>query len=64
MTVCAFLNQDGRQVLFGVTPAGAVVGQQVGEHTIEELSAELQRIKPPAFPTVEGAPWTAAGRSS
>ena len=56
MTVCAFLNQDGGQVLFGVTPAGAVVGQQVGEHTIEELSAELQRIKPPAFPTVERAP--------
>ena len=56
MTVCAFLNQDGGQVLFGVTPVGAVVGQQVGEHTIEELSAELQRIEPPAFPTVERVP--------
>ena len=53
MTVCAFLNQGGGQVLFGVTPDGAVVGQQVGEHTIEELSAELQRIDPPAFPKVE-----------
>ena len=52
-TVCAFLNQRGGQVLFGVAPAGAVVGQQVGERTIEELSAELQRIDPPAFPAVE-----------
>ena len=33
-----------------------MVGQQVGEHTIEELSAELGRIEPPAFPTVERVP--------
>ena len=56
MTVCAFLNQGGGQVLFGVTPAGVVTGQQVSERTIEELSAELQRIDPPAFPTVERIP--------
>ena len=55
-TVCAFLIQRGGQVLFGVTPDGAVVGQQVGERTIEELSAELGRIEPPAFPTVQRAP--------
>ncbi len=53
MTVCAFLNQRGGQVLFGVTQAGVVVGQQVSERTIEELSAELRRIDPPAFPTIE-----------
>ena len=52
-TVCAFLNQRGGQVLFGVTAAGVVAGQQVSDRTIEELSAELQRIDPPAFPTVE-----------
>ena len=56
MTVCAFLNQRGGQVLFGVTPDGVVVGQQVSERTIEEVSAELQRIDPPAFPTVERIP--------
>ena len=56
MTVCAFLNQGGGQVLFGVTSAGVVVGQQVGERTIEELSAELRLIDPPAFPTVERVP--------
>ena len=56
MTVCAFLNQRGGQVLFGVTQDGAVAGQQVSERTIEEVSAELGRIEPPAFPTVERVP--------
>ena len=56
MTVCAFLNQRGGQVLFGVTEAGVVVGRQVSDRTIEELSAELRRIDPPAFPTVERVP--------
>ena len=53
MTVCAFLNQGSGQVLFGVTRAGIVVGQQVSERTIEELSAEFRQIDPPAFPTIE-----------
>ena len=52
-TICAMLNQSGGKVLFGVTPKGNVIGQHVSEHTIEELSSELQRIDPPAFPTVE-----------
>ena len=56
MTMCAFLNQDGGQVLFGVTKAGDVIGQHVSERTIEELSAELRRIDPPAFPSIEQVP--------
>ncbi len=52
-TICAMLNQQGGQVLFGVTPEGHAAGQQVSERTIEELSAEIARIEPPAFPTVE-----------
>ena len=56
MTLCAFLNQRGGQVLFGVRPDRAAAGQQVSEHTIEELSAELQRIDPPAFPEIERVP--------
>ena len=56
MTMRAFLNQRGGQVPFGVTQAETVVGQQVGERTIEELSAELRQIEPPAFPTVERVP--------
>ena len=56
MTICAFLNQGSGQVLFGVTQNGAVVGQQVSERTIEELSAELRQIEPSAFPSVERVP--------
>ena len=51
--VCAMLNQRGGHVLFGVTPTGDVSGQQVSERTIEKVSAEIQRIDPPAFPAVE-----------
>ena len=53
ITVCAFLNQCGGQVLFGVTQDGTVAGQPISERTIEELSAGLREIDPPAFPTVE-----------
>lgn len=52
-TLCAMLNQQGGRVLFGVTPKGNVVGQQVSERTLEELSAEIRKIEPPAFPSVE-----------
>lgn len=51
-TICAMLNQDGGQVLFGVTPEGNVVGQQVSERTIEALSNELQLFEPH-----ESRPW-------
>ena len=52
-TVCAMLNQRGGHVLFGVSPDGSVVGQQVSERTLEELGSEIQRIDPPVFPEVE-----------
>ncbi len=52
-TVCAMLNQRGGFVFFGVAPDGHIAGQQVSEQTIEEISAELQRIDPPAFPEIE-----------
>ena len=51
--MCAMLNTRGGYVLFGVRPEGKAVGQQVGKQTIEDVSAEIQRIDPPAFPTVE-----------
>ena len=52
------LNQRGGHVLFGVTPQGEAAGQQVSERTIEALSAELGRIDPPAFPSIERLPVT------
>ena len=55
-TVCAMLNQRGGQVLFGVNPKGQVLGQQVSERTIEEVCAELRRINPPVFPSIERVP--------
>lgn len=52
-TVCAFLNQNGGQVLFGVKRNGDVVGQHVSESTIEDLSTEFQQIDPPAYPKIK-----------
>ena len=52
-TVCAMLNQRGGHVLFGIASDGRVVGQQVSERTVELVSAEIQRIEPPAFPEIE-----------
>lgn len=52
-TLCAMLNHRGGRVLFGVEPDGRVVGQQVGEHTLEEVARETREIEPPVFPSVE-----------
>jgi len=54
-SLCAMLNLHGGHVLFGVTPEGAVVGQQVSEDTIEKVSSEIQRIEPRTFPSGEPA---------
>ena len=55
-TVCAMLNHSGGHVLFGVTPNGAVVGQEIGNRTLEDLSAKVQRIDPPVYPEIERIP--------
>lgn len=53
-TVCAMLNNRGGRVLFGVEVNGTIVGQQVADRTIEEVTDELrQHLDPPAFPTIE-----------
>lgn len=52
-TVCAMLNHRGGHVLFGVEADGRVVGQQVSDHTVEEVAQELREIDPPAFPSIE-----------
>ncbi|MEA3412796.1 MAG: restriction endonuclease subunit S [Pseudomonadota bacterium] len=51
--VCAMLNHRGGRVLFGVAPDGRVVGQEVGDRTIEEVAQELREIDPPAFPDID-----------
>lgn len=55
-TVCAFLNQNGGRVLFGVTERGAVAGQEIGERTIEDVSDELHRLDPPVLPSIKQVP--------
>ena len=52
-TACAMLNHRGGVVLIGVTDEGAVTGQQVGAHTVGQLTEELRQIDPPVFPTID-----------
>ena len=52
-SVCAMLNHRGGRVLFGVEPDGRALGQQVSDHTIEEVAQELREIEPPVFPAIE-----------
>ena len=52
-SLCAMLNHRGGKVVFGVAPDGKVVGQQVSDHTIEELAQDIGRIEPPVFPTID-----------
>jgi ATP-dependent DNA helicase RecG len=52
-TLCAFLNADGGQVVFGVTPTGDVVGQRVSDNTLRDVAAALQRFDPPAPVSME-----------
>jgi len=52
-TVCAMLNGLGGFVIFGVNNKGEITGQQVSAKTLEELSNELRKIEPPAFPDIE-----------
>lgn len=52
-TVCAMLNGVGGFVLFGVGDRGELLGQEIGQRTVEEITNELARIEPPAFPEIE-----------
>lgn len=51
--LCAMLNHRGGRVLFGIEPSGRVLGQQVSDHTLEEVAQEIRELDPPAFPTLE-----------
>ena len=52
-TLCALANGQGGMVVFGVTPAGKVVGQRVTDRTLEELAQEFQGFEPPLFPQLQ-----------
>ena len=55
-SLCAFANGRGGRVLVGVSPGGTVVGQDVGDRTLQELAQEFQGFEPPLFPDVERVP--------
>ena len=52
-SLCALANGQGGHVVFGVTPAGKVVGQKVTDRTLEELAQEFQGFEPPMSPQVQ-----------
>jgi len=45
-TICGMLNGRGGYVLFGVTDAGAIEGQEVSTRTMEDIAHELRKIDP------------------
>jgi hypothetical protein len=47
-TLCALLNGSGGRVLFGVTPCGRILGQDVTDPTFQEVAVEVRRLEPPA----------------
>jgi len=51
-TVCAFLNGQGGNVLFGVNDQGAVSGQSVSSKTLEDIARECKRLDPAVSPAI------------
>ncbi|MAG31392.1 MAG: transcriptional regulator [Deltaproteobacteria bacterium] len=45
-TLCGFLNQSGGMVLIGVAPDGRVVGQQVTDSTLHDVTTAVRNIEP------------------
>lgn len=46
--VCAMLNGRGGKVLFGVTPAGKIIGQEVTDNTLQDVAQAIRKLEPPA----------------
>lgn len=47
-TLCGMLNGAGGWVLFGVTPQGCIVGQQISDSTLREVAEVIRHLEPPA----------------
>jgi len=45
-TLCGFLNHAGGKVLFGVTPGGKIIGQQVTGSTLHDVTTAVRKIDP------------------
>jgi len=52
-TLCGFLNHKGGIVLVGVSDTGKIIGQDVTDHTRQEIANELQKFEPLARIQIE-----------
>ena len=55
-TLCAMANHRGGRLLFGVSPDGRVLGQQVSDRTVEEVAQDVRAVEPPVFPAIDRVP--------
>ena len=46
-TLCGMLNGAGGRVLFGITPEGRIVGQQISDSTLREVAEIICHFEPP-----------------
>ncbi len=51
-TLCAFLNGKGGTVLLGVSNDGKLIGQDVSDHTQQEIANGLNKLEPSAIVNV------------
>ena len=52
-TLCGFANGQGGVLVFGLSPDGQILGQQVSDRTLEELARFFEGFEPPLFPRIE-----------
>lgn len=52
-TICAFLNNKGGVVLIGVTNDGKLIGQDIADHTKQEIASHIGKIEPSAQSLIE-----------
>jgi ATP-dependent DNA helicase RecG len=48
-TLCGFLNGTGGKVMFGVTNAGRIQGQDMADATFQEVANAIRKLEPPAW---------------
>jgi len=55
-TLCAFLNNKGGRLYFGISNSGSVVGQTLNDQNLREISQKIRnKIKPQITPKIETA---------
>jgi ATP-dependent DNA helicase RecG len=49
VTLCGFLNGSGGKVLFGVTNAGKIQGQDTTDATLQDVANAIRKLEPPVW---------------